>query len=89
MRAIKKVRLSIEQSPQLQKSQIFSRLILSLAEEGDFALKDLYALDLSDFELAMNVLQEWRLDRYYMGKSKAFDTAQQALSMVQSASNKA
>ncbi len=41
MRAIKKVRLSIEQSPQLQKSQIFSRLILALAEEGDFALKDL------------------------------------------------
>jgi len=56
-------------------------LILSLVEEVDFAVKDLYLLDSSDFQLAMDILQEWRLDRYYMGKAKTFDTAQQALSL--------
>jgi len=29
----------------------------------------------------MEVLQEWRLERYYMGKAKLFDVAQQALVM--------
>jgi hypothetical protein len=82
MRAIKKVRQVIEQNPQEQTAQIFSRLILSLVEEVDFAVKDLYLLDSSDFQLAMDILQEWRLDRYYMGKAKTFDTAQQALSLV-------
>jgi hypothetical protein len=82
MRAIKKVRQVIEQNPQEQTAQIFSRLILSLVEEEDFAVKDLYLLDSSDFQLAMDILQEWRLYRYYMGKAKTFDTAQQALSLV-------
>jgi hypothetical protein len=82
MRAIKKVRQVIEQNPQEQTAQIFSRLILSLVEEEDFAVKDLYLLDSSNFQLAMDILQEWRLDRYYMGKAKTFDTAQQALSLV-------
>lgn len=84
MRAIKKVRLVIEQNPQEQTAQIFSRLILSLVEEVDFSMKDLYLLDSPDFQLAMDILQEWRLDRYYMGKSKTFDMAQQALSLVKS-----
>lgn len=84
MRAIKKVRLVIEQNPQEQTAQIFSRLILSLVEEVDFAMKDLYLLDEPDFQLAMEILQEWRLDRYYMGKAKTFDTAQQALSLAKS-----
>jgi hypothetical protein len=29
----------------------------------------------------MDILQEWRLDRYYMGKAKTFDVAMQALEM--------
>lgn len=82
MRAIKKVRLLIEQEPQDQTAQIFSRLILSLVDEVDFSVKDLYLLNSSDFQLAMEILQEWRLDRYYMGKAKTFDVALQALSLV-------
>lgn len=82
MRAIKKVRLVIEQNPQEQTAQIFARLIRSLVEEVDFAMKDLYLLDTPDFQLAIDILQEWRLDRYYMGKAKTFDTAQQALSLL-------
>jgi hypothetical protein len=29
----------------------------------------------------MDILQEWRLDRYYMGKAKTFDVAMQALQL--------
>ena len=74
MRAVKKIKRIIEKNPQDQTS-----LITSLAEEVDFSLKDLYLLDANEFQLAMEVLQEWRLDRYYMGKAKLFDVAQQAL----------
>ena len=84
MRAIKKVRLVIEQDPKNPTAQIFSRLIFSLVEESDFSMKDLYALDNADFQLAMDILQEWRLDRYYMGKAKTFDSAQQALALMKS-----
>jgi len=84
MRAIKKIKQIIEQNPQDQASQIFSNLIKSLAEEVDFSIKNLYLLKTSDFQLAMEILQEWRLDRYYMGKAKVFDAALQALVMGKS-----
>lgn len=84
MRAIKKVRLLIQQEPQNQAAQIFSRLILSLVDEIDFPVKDLYVLSSADFQLAMDILQEWRLDRYYLGKAKTFDVALQALSLGKS-----
>jgi hypothetical protein len=81
VRAVKKIKRIIEQNPQDQASQIFSNLIKSLAEEVDFSIKNLYLLKTSDFQLAMEILQEWRLDRYYMGKAKVFDAALQALVM--------
>ncbi len=83
MRAIKKVRQIIAHEPLNQTAQIFARLISSLVDEVDFPLKDLYELNGSDFQLAMDILQEWRLDRYYMGKAKTFDVAMQALQMNQ------
>ena len=79
MRAVKKIKHIIEKNPKDPVSQIFSKLISSLAEEADFTLKDLYLLDAKEFQMAMDILQEWRLDRYYMGKAKVFDVAQQAL----------
>jgi len=88
MRAIKKVRQIIAHEPLNPTAQIFARLISSLVDEVDFSLKDLYELSTSDFELAMNILQEWRLDRYYMGKAKTFDVAMQALQLNQPQPNK-
>jgi hypothetical protein len=88
MRAIKKVRQIIAHEPQQQTAQIFARLISSLVDEVDFSLKDLYLLETSDFELAMEILQEWRLDRYYMGKAKTFDVAMQALQLNQPKTSK-
>ena len=35
----------------------------------------MYKLDTQSFDLAISVLREWRLDRYYMGKAKLFDVS--------------
>ena len=86
MRAIKKIKRIIEKNPQEKAAQIFSKLITCLAEESEFSLKELYELNANEFELAIEVLEEWRLDRFYMGKAKVFDVAQQALEMGSSES---
>ncbi len=78
MRAIKQVRKLIESKPNSASSKIFSNLILSLESDCSFTLRELYQLSLTDFELAITLLEEWRLDRYYIGKAKAFDVAYQA-----------
>jgi hypothetical protein len=73
MRVIKKARRLILNQPQSQAAQILSKLILSLENETDFSISDLYNLELKEFDMAISLLQEWRLDRYYEGKAKLFD----------------
>jgi hypothetical protein len=84
MRAIKQVKKLIENNPTSRSGQTFSKLILSLESEIEFLVKDLYQLDAQEFDLAMEVLKDWRIDRFYLGKAKAFDAAThaQALSAV-------
>lgn len=78
MRAIKKARKAIELDPTSVTASTFAKLILSLENESDFSLKSLYQLNLDDFNLAIEVMRDWRLDRYYAGKTKAIDVALQA-----------
>ena len=73
MRAIKQVKKLIEKSPESKSGQTFSKLILSLESDVEFLVKDLYSLDSEEFDLAMEVLKDWRIDRFYLGKAKAFD----------------
>ena len=68
----------IEADPLSQGAQVFSSLVSSLESDSHFDVISLYALDLKHFDLAMNVLKDWRVDRYYMGKAKFFDIAMQA-----------
>jgi len=78
MRAIKQVKKLIKENPQSVVGQTFSKLILSLESDVQFAVKDLYSLDTADFDLAIEVLKDWRIDRFYIGKAKAFDMATHA-----------
>ena len=78
MRAIKKARQFIVANPKHPTAEALTQLILSLETESGFPLHRLYQLDLKDFDLAIEVLQEWRLDRYYEGKTKLIDVALQA-----------
>lgn len=78
MRAIKKIRKQISNKPTSVSSSILAELVLCLEEEKSFELKKLYELKMDDFELSLEVLKEWRLDRYYEGKAKLIDVAIQA-----------
>lgn len=77
MNAIKRARRFIEQVPQDPAAQVLSGLVLALETEHSFQISDLYGLDLEHFELAIEILKEWRLDRYYAGKAKLFDLSLQ------------
>jgi flagellar biosynthesis/type III secretory pathway protein FliH len=75
MRAIKEARHLIEETPNDESAQILAQLVLALETEVNFAISDIYKLNRSHFELAIRILQEWRLERYYVGKARLFDTA--------------
>jgi len=78
---IKQVRQFVAASPLDPSAQILARLVLALEAESDFAISDIYRLDYDRFEMALKVLEEWRIDRYYAGKAKLFDISLQAVEM--------
>lgn len=80
MNAIKKTRKLIEINPSTDAAKTLARLVRALESDEKFALGDLYGLDFESFTLAIDVLKEWRLDRYYMGKVKLLDISVQMAS---------
>ncbi len=77
MIALKKARKLIENHTGKPKAEILSRLVLALESEVPFQLSDLYRLDYDDFHLAMEIMAEWRLDRYYTSKAVLLDLSMQ------------
>jgi len=77
MRSIKVARKFIEQNPDIPSAQLLAKLVLALENETNFPISDIYDLDLERFNLALKVLHEWRLDRYYAGKGRLFDISLQ------------
>lgn len=73
MNAIKKTRRLIEAEPASSSAMTLARLVRALESEEKFELGNLYELDYDNFNLAIEILKEWRLDRYYMGKAKLHD----------------
>lgn len=73
MNAIKQVRKYLEQHPDRQSSFFLADLVEALAEEREIPLKQLYELDHEAFELAIELMRDWRLDRYYAARIKLFD----------------
>lgn len=53
-----------------------SRLIEALKEEKEFPLSSLYRIDYDAFELAVDVLRDWRVDRYYAKEARLLDRLQ-------------
>jgi hypothetical protein len=77
MNAIKKARKHMQENPASPASRTLARLILALESEGDFHLADLYDLDYDTFLLALSVMKDWRLDRYYTAKGQLLDVTLQ------------
>ncbi len=75
MKAIKKVRGYLIESPQEEAARVFRGLVESLGEEREFALADLYRLDYRSFALAIELLREWRIDHHYADRLALFDAA--------------
>ena len=75
MLAIKKARKMIESDPKSSTSQTFAEFILALENETPYQLRALYDLSGDDFKICMEILNEWRIDRYYAGKKKAVKAA--------------
>ena len=77
MNALKQARHIVETEPDSEAARALAHLMVALESEADFPLASLYALDLETFSLAMKILDEWRLGRYYPQKGKLLDMAQQ------------
>lgn len=77
MNAIKEAKRLIAKDPYRPAARTLADLVLSLESREPFHLERLYALNLSEFDLAVQIVKEWRLDRYYAGKAKLYDVAVQ------------
>ena len=78
MLAIKKARKLIETNPTDPAAQIIAALVLALESESSISVPQLYQLDNKRFELALEILDEWRLDRHYASKLRLLDSSNQA-----------
>ena len=83
MRAIKKAKRIIEKDPAQPFAQLLTQLVLSLESNNEFPIQKLYELNHDDFDFAIDILKEWRIDRHYMGKSKTFAAAYYASALTQ------
>ncbi|GAA6142872.1 hypothetical protein [Hydrogenophaga sp. 5NK40-0174] len=77
MIAIKAARKYIESHPKDADAKALSELVMALETEGQIAVPKLYSLNFRNFELAVDILKEWRLDRYYSSKMRLLDLAAQ------------
>ena len=75
MHHLQRAKSVIQANPESPSSKVLSALVRSLSQDEDFEVSSLYNLSADEFDLAMHVIQDWRLDRYYMGKTKVFDLA--------------
>jgi hypothetical protein len=73
MHAIKGVRKYLLKYPQSPDAAVLRRLTAALGEEREFQLSELYGLEREAFDLAMELMADWRLDRYYASRVKLFD----------------
>lgn len=81
MLGIKKARKFIEANPDHPSSAVLSELVVALESESPMAITNLYKLGYDEFKLALEILEEWRLDRYYTSKVRLLDLSVQLSEM--------
>lgn len=75
MLAIKKARKLIEANPNDAASQTIAALVVALESATTISVAQLYSLDDKRFALALEILDEWRLDRHYASKLRLLDSS--------------
>lgn len=83
MLAVKKARKLIQANPESSDSKTLSALVIALESDQAFPLAQLYAMNYPKFELALEILNEWRLDRHYSSKGRLLDVSVQASELAQ------
>jgi hypothetical protein len=73
LHAIKQIRDYIQTHPASENGRALAQLVRALAEDRQIPVPDLYRLTYEEFELAIELLKDWRLDRYYAAEIKLFD----------------
>ena len=81
MNEIKKARRLIETNPHTDAAKSLAALVRALESEEKFDLGTLYKLNYDNFNLAIDILKEWRLDRYFSGKAKLHDLSVQVAAL--------
>jgi hypothetical protein len=81
MLALKKARQRIEKQPDSAAAKTLSALVMALETDKPFALGGLYLLNYDDLGLALELMAEWRLDRYYASKGRLLDLSVQVKEM--------
>ncbi len=79
MLAIQKARKIIDSHPGSQRAEVLTNLVFALQNNTPFIFGDLYDLGYKDFEVAVQILDEWRMDRYYAKKQKLLEAVSKAL----------
>lgn len=82
MIAVKEARKFIEGSPESPAAKVLAALVISLESGETFPLHQLYTLSFEQFELALRIVKEWRLDRYYSSKGRLLDLSMHASQMA-------
>jgi len=72
VKAIHDIRRYLSDHSDSPSAQVLSRLPATLSKEESLALSELYALDWDSFELAIDLLRDWRIDRYYADRTNLF-----------------
>jgi len=70
MNTLKKLEKRLLKNKNDSGSRVFGRLVRALCVEEDFKLTEIYNLDYEDFELALSIIKDWRLDRYTKTKER-------------------
>ena len=72
VKAIHDIRRYLSDHSDSPSAKVLSRLPATLSKEESLVLSDLYALDWESFELAIDLLRDWRIDRYYAERTDLF-----------------
>lgn len=71
MFAIHKLENYLRSSATPAAARELTRLMEALKQEAEYPLSSLYEIDFEAFELAVEALRDWRIDRYYAGPAAA------------------
>lgn len=73
MKAAKKIRQLIASCEDPGQVQVLKDLVLSLQLGRPFELKRLYDIDIHYFDMALDLLKEWRFDHYISSRSRLIE----------------